>query len=102
MSPFFFSALAPADFNRRGVNDRVLNPGVGEEVVNLKAIAAGFVARQRRGVRGEVDAEYGLRDLVRAYGMVSDPAKPPETVNQPITTPRMGRSPFAEDGLRRR
>ena len=59
------AALAPADFNRRGVDDNVLNTLVRDDAVNPEAIAAGFVARQHRGVRGVVETELGLLDLAQ-------------------------------------
>ena len=52
----FGPALAPADFDRRGVDDDVLNPLMVEEAVNPEAIAAGFVARHHRGVRGRSES----------------------------------------------
>ena len=39
----FGPASPPADFNRRGVDDDVLNPLVREEAMNPEAIAASFV-----------------------------------------------------------
>jgi hypothetical protein len=48
----FGAALAPADLDRRRVDDNVLDPLVNEDAVKPKAVTAGFVAGDDPGVVG--------------------------------------------------
>jgi hypothetical protein len=59
----FGAAFASADFNRRGVDDDVLNSLMHQEAMDPQAVAAGLVARHERGVGGEPEPEFGLLDF---------------------------------------
>ena len=58
------STPTPADLNRRGVDDDVLNAPLCKNPVYPETIPARFVARHYRSGCWEVESDFGLFDLV--------------------------------------